>query len=131
LTAIGYAVTSDTRLTMASNIPTFAEMGPSALSYTEWAGLFAPKGTSRDIIAKLNAVAVAALTDPVIKARIEEFGPETLPRERQTPEDLAAMVKIDAEKWWPIFKEHPEPKAIVHRRMSKKSLPEKLSRSQW
>src|SRR5580692_593333 len=64
LTAIGYAVTSDTRLTMASSIPTYAEMGLPALSYTEWAGFFAPKGTSRDIIAKRNAVAVAALTDP-------------------------------------------------------------------
>jgi tripartite-type tricarboxylate transporter receptor subunit TctC len=47
---------------------------------------------------------VAALTDPAIKARIEEFGSETFPREQQTPEVLAALVKADAEKWWPIIK---------------------------
>jgi tripartite-type tricarboxylate transporter receptor subunit TctC len=100
-----YAVTSDTRLAWASDIPTFAEMGLPALSYAEWGGLFAPKGTSLDIIAKLNAAAMAALADPAIKVRIGAFGPETFPRAQQTPEVLAALVKADAEKWWPIIKE--------------------------
>jgi tripartite-type tricarboxylate transporter receptor subunit TctC len=100
-----YAVTSDTRLAAASDIPTFAEMALPALSYSEWGGLFAPKGTSRDIIAKLNAAAVAALANPATKARIEEFGSETFPREQQTPEVLAALAKADAAKWWPIIKE--------------------------
>jgi tripartite-type tricarboxylate transporter receptor subunit TctC len=99
-----YAVTSDTRLAAAPDIPTFAEMGLSALSYSEWSGLFAPAGTPRDIIDRLNAAAVEALADPAVRARLVEFGGETFPREQQTPEALGALVKADAEKWWPIIK---------------------------
>src|ERR1700693_4995744 len=99
-----YAMTSDTRLAAAPDIPTFAEMGLPALSYSEWVGLFAPRGTPRDIIDRLNAAAVEALADPAVRARLVEFGSEIFPREQQTPEALGAMVRGDAEKWWPIIK---------------------------
>ena len=49
-----YAVTSDTRLATASDIPTFAEMGLPALSFSTWWGFFAPRGTPNEIIRKLN-----------------------------------------------------------------------------
>jgi tripartite-type tricarboxylate transporter receptor subunit TctC len=100
-----YAVTSDTRLAQAPDLPTFAEMGLPALSQSFWWGLFAPKGTPKDIIGKLNAAAVEALADPVVRSRLTDLGLEIFPRERQTPEALAALVKADAEKWWPIIKE--------------------------
>jgi tripartite-type tricarboxylate transporter receptor subunit TctC len=100
-----YAVTSDTRWAMAPDIPTFAEMGLPGLSYAAWYGLFAPKGTPKDIIGKLHAGAVEALTDPAVRSRIADLGMDIFPRERQTPEWLGAMVKADAEKWWPIIKE--------------------------
>jgi tripartite-type tricarboxylate transporter receptor subunit TctC len=100
-----YAVTSDTRIAMAPDIPTFGEMGLPALSFSVWAGLFAPKGTPRDIIGKLNAAAVEALTDPAVRSRLADLGEEIFPRERQTPEVLGALVRADAEKWWPIIKE--------------------------
>jgi tripartite-type tricarboxylate transporter receptor subunit TctC len=58
-----FAVTSDARLAVAPDIPTFAEMGRPAISYSGWYGIFAPKGTPRDIIGKLNAAAVVALAD--------------------------------------------------------------------
>jgi tripartite-type tricarboxylate transporter receptor subunit TctC len=48
---------------------------------------------------------VEALANATVRARISEFGVEIVPRERQTPEALAALVKADAEKWWPIIKE--------------------------
>ena len=99
------AVTSDTRLTVAPDIPTFAEMGLPALSQSFWWGLFAPKGTPKDIIGKLNAAAVEALADPVVRSRLTDLGIEIFPREQQTPEALGAMVKAGAEKWWPIIKE--------------------------
>jgi tripartite-type tricarboxylate transporter receptor subunit TctC len=60
-----FAVTSDARLPLAPEIPTFAEMGLPALSYSSWVGLFAPKGTPRDIIDKLNAAVVKALGSAV------------------------------------------------------------------
>jgi tripartite-type tricarboxylate transporter receptor subunit TctC len=80
-------------------------MGLPALSYSEWFGLFAPKGTPREIIGKLNAAAVEALADSAVQSRLVELGFEVFPRERQTPEALGALVKADAEKWWPIIKE--------------------------
>jgi tripartite-type tricarboxylate transporter receptor subunit TctC len=101
-----YGVTSDRRLALAPEIPTFAEMGLPALSYSSWFGLFAPKGTPKDIIGKLNAAAVNALADPVVRSRLVDFGLEVFLAERQTPEALGALVKADAEKWWPIIKEH-------------------------
>jgi tripartite-type tricarboxylate transporter receptor subunit TctC len=100
-----YAVSSDARMPVALDIPTFAEMGLPALSYSDWVGLFAPKGTPMDIISKLNAAAIEALADPVVRSRFAALGLEVFPRERQTPEALGALVKVDAEKWWPIIKE--------------------------
>jgi tripartite-type tricarboxylate transporter receptor subunit TctC len=100
-----YAVTSDRRLMLAPDIPTFAEMGLPMLSYSDWLGVFAPRGTPKDIIDKLGAAAVGALGDPTVRSRLGDLGMEIFPRERQTPEALAALVKMDAEKWWPIIKE--------------------------
>ena len=100
-----YAVTSDTRLALAPDIPTFAEMGLPTVSYSGWFGLFAPKGTLKEIIGKFNAAAVEALADPAVRSRLIDLGMEVFPRERQTPEALGALVKPDAEKWWPIIKE--------------------------
>jgi tripartite-type tricarboxylate transporter receptor subunit TctC len=100
----GYATFSDRRWAQVPDIPTFAEIGLPGLTYFEWGALFAPKGTPRDIISKLNAAVVEALADPVVRSRITEFGIEIFPREQQTPEALAAMQKADTEKWWPIMK---------------------------
>jgi tripartite-type tricarboxylate transporter receptor subunit TctC len=100
-----YAVTGDTRLPLAPEIPTFADMGLPTLSHSEWYGLFAPGRTPRNIIGKLNTAAVEAMADPSLRSRLGELGMEIFPRERQTPEALAALMKADAEKWWPIMKE--------------------------
>jgi tripartite-type tricarboxylate transporter receptor subunit TctC len=100
-----YAVTSDTRLVLAPDIPTFAEMGLPALSFSSWGGFYTPKGTPGDIIDKINAAAAEALADPGVRSRLIDLGLEIFPRERQTPEALAALQKADAEKWWPIIKE--------------------------
>jgi tripartite-type tricarboxylate transporter receptor subunit TctC len=100
-----FAVTNDVRLAVAPDIPTFAEMGVPGVSYTGWFGLFAPRGTPKDIIAKLNAAAVGALADPAVRSRIADLGYDIFPHERQTPEALGALQKADAEKWWPIIKE--------------------------
>jgi tripartite-type tricarboxylate transporter receptor subunit TctC len=100
-----YAVTSDTRLAQAPDLPTFAEMGLPALSSSGWIGLFIPKGTPKEIIGRLNAATVEALADPAVRSRLADLGMEIFPRDRQTPEALAALQKVDAEKWWPLIKE--------------------------
>jgi len=100
-----YAATSDTRWAVAPDIPTFAEMGLPALSYFDWFGLFAPKGTPKDIVSKLNTAAVQALAEPAVQSRFLDLGLEIFPREKQTPEALSALQRADAEKWWPLIKE--------------------------
>jgi tripartite-type tricarboxylate transporter receptor subunit TctC len=54
---------------------------------------------------KLNAAVVKALADPAVPSRLADLGLEIFPREQQTPEALSALVRADAEKWWPIIKE--------------------------
>jgi tripartite-type tricarboxylate transporter receptor subunit TctC len=100
-----YAVTSDTRLALAPDIPTFAEMGLPTLSYSQWFGLFAPKGTPTEVIGKLQVATVEALANPAARSRLVELGLEVFPRDQQTPEALGALVKVGAEKWWPIIRE--------------------------
>jgi tripartite-type tricarboxylate transporter receptor subunit TctC len=100
-----YAVAGETRSALAPDIPTFAQMGLPELTYPNWWGLFAPRGTPKDIIGKLSAAAMDALADPTVRSRLVDLGVEIFPRERQTPEALGALVKADAEKWWPIIKE--------------------------
>jgi tripartite-type tricarboxylate transporter receptor subunit TctC len=100
------AVTGETRLTLAPEVPTVAEIGlPTFTSLGGWMGLFAPRSTPKDITSRLNAAAVEALADPAVRSRIADFGMEVFPREKQTPEALAAIVKADAEKWLPLITE--------------------------
>ena len=99
-----YAVTAHARLPSAPDIPTVAEAGLPALDISVWYGLWAPKGTPKDIIAKLNGAAVQALSDPTVRQRFGELGLDIPPRERQTPDALAAYHKAEIEKWWPVIK---------------------------
>ena len=100
-----YAVASDTRSALAPDVPTFGEMGlPLSFSGFGWQGLFAPKGTPKEIIDRLNAAVVQGLADPAMPARLANVGYEIFPREQQTPEALAALQKAEIEKWWPIIK---------------------------
>jgi tripartite-type tricarboxylate transporter receptor subunit TctC len=103
-TTQAFAVTSDARLALAPEIPTFAEQGLPGLSFSLWFGLFAPKDTPRDVVDKLNRAVVDALADPAAQSRLIQLGLEIFPREQQTPQALSALQKADAEKWWPIIR---------------------------
>jgi len=86
------------------DIPTSDEGGVPGLYASGWFGLFAPRGTPKDVIAKLNGAMVEVLADPAVRARFAELGLDVAAREQQTPEGLAALHKAEVEKWWPIFK---------------------------
>jgi tripartite-type tricarboxylate transporter receptor subunit TctC len=86
------------------DIPTADETGVLGLYMSGWFGFFAPKGTPKDIIARLNAAMVEALADPTVQKRFSEFGLDIAPRAQQTPEGLAAFQKAEIDKWWPIIK---------------------------
>jgi len=99
-----YAITGPNHLAVAPEIPTVDEAGLPGLHVLGWYGMFAPKGTPKDIIAKLNAAAVEALADPAVRARLADLGQDIYPRDQQTPETLAALQKAEIGKWWPIIK---------------------------
>jgi tripartite-type tricarboxylate transporter receptor subunit TctC len=103
-TTKAYAVTAKVRLAAGPGIPTVDEAGLPGFYMSAWQAIFAPKGTPKTIIGKLNAAVVDALADPVVRSRLADMGQEIPPREQQTPEALAAHQKAEIEKWWPIIK---------------------------
>jgi tripartite-type tricarboxylate transporter receptor subunit TctC len=99
-----YAVTASARIPSAPEIPSVDEAGLAGLHMSVWYGFWAPKGTSRTIITKLNGAAVAAMADPVVRGRMADLGLEIPPREQQSPEALGKLQKAEIDKWWPIIK---------------------------
>jgi len=99
-----FAVTARERLAAAPDIPTVDEAGLAGFYFSRWHALWAPRGTPRDVIARLNAALVAALADPAIRARMADLGQEIFPRAQQTPEALAQLQKAEIEKWWPVIR---------------------------
>jgi tripartite-type tricarboxylate transporter receptor subunit TctC len=99
-----YAITATKRSTAAGDIPTTAEAGFPGFHASLWYGLWAPKDTPKDIVARLNAAMLEALAHEETRRRFADLGIETPPREQQTPEALRAFQKAEAGKWWPIIK---------------------------
>jgi tripartite-type tricarboxylate transporter receptor subunit TctC len=100
----GYAVTDIKRADSAPDIPTTDEAGLPGLHMTLWSGLWAPKGTPKDIVAKINAAALDALHDPQTRKQLENLGLQMPPADKSTPEALGEWQKAEIAKWWPIIK---------------------------
>ncbi len=99
-----YAISDAKRLAAAPDIPTADEAGLPGFHISLWSALWAPKGTPKDVIAKLNRAVMEALADPAVRKRMADVGLEIPPVEQQTPQALAALHKAEIEKWWPIIK---------------------------
>ena len=99
-----YGITTKTRLSSAPDVPTLHESGLPEFDVSAWHGLWAPKGTPKNIIAKLNTAAIDALAVPTVRARLADLGQEIFPPDQQTPAALGAFQKAEIEKWWPIIK---------------------------
>jgi len=95
---------SPQRSPVVPGVATSDESGIPGLYASGWFGLFAPRGTPKEIIARLNAAMVQALADPNVKARFSDLGLDIAPPAQQTPEALAAFQKREIDKWWPIIK---------------------------
>jgi tripartite-type tricarboxylate transporter receptor subunit TctC len=99
-----YAVTAKTRLASAPDIPTVDEAGVPGFYISVWHGLWVPKATPKDVIAKLVSATKAALADPNVRRRLAELGQDLPPLDQQGPEPLRAYQKAELDKWVPIIK---------------------------
>ena len=99
-----YAVLAKKRWWATPDVPTMDEAGVPGFYASFWHAMWAPKGTPKDVIAKLHAAILDALADPAIQKRFSDIGQEIWPREQQTPQALAAQQRVEIEKWWPIIK---------------------------
>jgi tripartite-type tricarboxylate transporter receptor subunit TctC len=99
-----YAVTARSRLAELPDIPTVDEAGLPGFYITSWFGLWAPRGTPRSVIGKLNTAVVDTLADAKVRARLADLGQDIPPRDQLMPEALTALQKAEIKKWWPIIK---------------------------
>ncbi len=97
----GLAVTTAQRFPTAPELPTIAESGMPGFDVSSWYALFVPAKTPRDIIDKLNAATVTALSNPAVKAKFEPLGVIV---ESSTPEALGTLLRSEIDKWGPIIK---------------------------
>ncbi len=103
-TITAYAVTAQDKLAAAPEIPTVDAAGLPEFYMSVWHGLWAPKGTPPNVIARLNAAVVDALADSNVRARLADLGQDIPTSEQQTPNGLATYQKAEIEKWWPVIK---------------------------
>jgi tripartite-type tricarboxylate transporter receptor subunit TctC len=99
-----YAVTTKKRVPSLPDVPTTAEAGLPTFEVTVWHGLYAPKGTPKPVIDRLNAALKTALKDPTLKARFADLGTEPVTDSQATPEALNAYLKAQIALWGPIIK---------------------------
>jgi tripartite-type tricarboxylate transporter receptor subunit TctC len=99
-----YAVLADRRWSAMPEVPTIDEAGVPGLYASFWQGLWAPKGTPAETIAKVNGAVVEALTDPDVRQRLGLLDVDIPAREQLTPEALGAYQRAEIDRWWPIIK---------------------------
>jgi tripartite-type tricarboxylate transporter receptor subunit TctC len=99
-----YAIGTPERNPALPNLPTSKEAGMPEWQASAWNALFAPKGTPKPILDKLNAAVVKALDDENVRKRLLELGSEIPSKERRTPQVLADLVKSETARWGTVIK---------------------------
>jgi tripartite-type tricarboxylate transporter receptor subunit TctC len=99
-----YAVTAKTRLAAAPDIPTVDEAGVPGFYIAVWHGLWAPKNTPKEVMARLIEATRAALANPLVQKRLADLGQEIPALDQQTPQALRAHHKAELDKWVPLIK---------------------------
>jgi tripartite-type tricarboxylate transporter receptor subunit TctC len=98
------AVMAKTRWPALPEVPTTDEIGAPGMYISFWHGLWVPRGTPKEAVARLDAAVIDALADATVRRRLTDLGLVIATREQQTPAALAAYHKAEIAKWWPIIK---------------------------
>jgi tripartite-type tricarboxylate transporter receptor subunit TctC len=99
-----YGVTTRNRIKALPDAPTLAEQGLKDFEVIVWHGIYAPKGTPKAVIDKVNVAVRAALKDPDVLKRMAELGAEIAPDSKLSPEGLQTWLKAEIDRWGPIIK---------------------------
>jgi tripartite-type tricarboxylate transporter receptor subunit TctC len=99
-----YAVVDGKRAESASDIPTTDEAGLNGFHMTLWSGMWVPKGTPKEIVARLNAATVEAMNDPAVQKQLENLGLQMPPKDKLAPSALGEWQKAEIAKWWSMIK---------------------------
>jgi tripartite-type tricarboxylate transporter receptor subunit TctC len=99
-----YAVMSKERWKALPDVPSIDESGTPGLYVAYWHGMWAPKGTPKEITAKLSAAVLHALADSGVQKRLSDVGHDVMPPDQRSAAALAAYHKAEIAKWWPIIR---------------------------
>ena len=99
-----YGVTTKTRVASLPDLPTLHESGLANFEVAVWHGLYAPKGTPKQVVDTLSNALVVALKDSTVKQRFAELGTEPVAEARAKPDAHRAFLKAEIDKWSPIIK---------------------------
>jgi tripartite-type tricarboxylate transporter receptor subunit TctC len=86
------------------NLPTTDEAGLPGFYFSFWHAVWAPRGTPKAVVARLNEAVVAALADSAVRKRLSDLSQDIFPPDQLTPEALLAYHKAEIDKWWPVIK---------------------------
>jgi tripartite-type tricarboxylate transporter receptor subunit TctC len=100
----GFGVTTPSRVPTLPDLPTLAESGLSEFELAVWYGLLVPRGTPRPVVERLATAMKAASTDAAYLKRLGEFGVQSVPAARSSPDGFAAYVRAEVAKWAPVIK---------------------------
>jgi tripartite-type tricarboxylate transporter receptor subunit TctC len=100
----GYAVTAKNRVAAVPSLPTTDEAGLPGFYFSFWHAVWAPRGTPKAVVARLNEAVVAALADSAVRKRLSDLSQDIFPPDQLTPEALLAYHKAEIDKWWPVIK---------------------------
>ena len=99
-----YGVTTKQRIAALPDAPTLHEQGLANFEVVVWHGIYAPKGTPKEAVDKVNGALRAALKDPAVASKLRDLGAEIVPESKQTPEGLRAWLASEIEKWGPVIR---------------------------
>ncbi|MCE3270925.1 MAG: hypothetical protein K0S57_1322 [Ramlibacter sp.] len=99
-----YGVTTKSRVKVLPQAPTLHEQGLKDFEVVVWHGVYAPKGTPKAIVDRMNMAVRAALKDPAVVKRMDDLGAEIVEDRTNTPEALQAHLKAEIDKWGPVIR---------------------------